>query len=252
MAACETELRRNSLDSDAVTSVVITQSNYVPWRGWYSMVRSADVLVYLDDVQYTRRDWRNRNLIGGFERPRWLTIPLRNSGNYHSRIHEMKVSEPAWWRSHLGILDETYKSQAHYQAMRIDIHHQFQALDAIDSLSEINRRLNDWVFSVLDISIKIHDSREFSSSESKTSRLVDICKTLGANEYVSGPAARVYLDESQFRRNNLDVRWVDYQELYPLRGSAMFHQELSILHTLAMGSRGDAIRLSTFRTHTDE
>ena len=69
-----------------MATALITQSNYVPWRGWFAMAHIADVVVFLDDVQYTRRDWRNRNLIRSNSGPRWITIPVATSSRYTARI----------------------------------------------------------------------------------------------------------------------------------------------------------------------
>jgi len=229
-----------------MTSAVITQSNFVPWRGWYAMIRSADVLVYLDDVQFTRRDWRNRNFIASGQGPKWMSIPLNNSGNYCSLIHEMTVSNPDWWKSHIDLLENTYRDQANFRKIRTAIHAVFESLQGVESLSEINRRMNDWVFTILGITIRVHDSREFSSGLRKTERLVEICKSVGADEYISGPTARAYLDETLFDMNSTRVRWVDYSRLPPVLTTETTTQELSILHHLATTEISNAIRLSSF------
>jgi hypothetical protein len=210
------------------------------------MVRSADVIVYLDDVQFTRRDWRNRNLITSGQGPKWMSIPLNNSGNYFSLIHEMTVSEPDWWKSHLALLENTYRNQENFRKIRTEIQAVFESLQGVESLSEINRRINDWVFSVLGIAVQIHDSREIPSQLKRTERFVEICKLFGASEYVSGPAARAYLDERLFNMNSITVRWVDYSKLPPAHSDDAKTQELSILHHLATEEISKVIRLSSF------
>ena len=212
------------------------------------MVRSADVLVYLDDVQFTRRDWRNRNIISGERGPRWMTVPLKNSGNYDSLIHEMVISDFSWWKSHLSLLENTYCDQRHYRELRTQLHSVFQSLHGIESLSDINRKVNDWIFSTLKVATSIRDSREIPSLHKKSERLVEICKLVGANEYISGPAARAYLDEALFDMNSIRVRWVDYSKLPPILTTETTTQELSILHHLATTEISDAIRLSSFDT----
>ena len=75
-------------------TTVITQSNYIPWKGYFDQIAMADVFVLLDSVQYTRRDWRNRNLIKTPTGPRWLSVPLETKGHYKSEINKMRVSDP--------------------------------------------------------------------------------------------------------------------------------------------------------------
>ena len=231
-----------------MTSVVITQSNYVPWRGWYAMVRVADTLVYLDDVQFTRRDWRNRNVIAGGRETKWMTIPLKNSGNYHSLVHEMTVSDQRWWESHLSLLESTYHSQKFFSSFLTEIKSVYQNLDGIDSLASINRRLNEWIFSALEITTSVRDSREIPSQLKKSERLVEICKFIGADEYVTGPAAKVYLDETLFDANSIKVRWIDYSKLPPIEEPQLPEQELSILHFFATMERSKVIHLSSFKS----
>lgn len=231
-----------------MTSVLITQSNYLPWRGWYAIARLTDILVYLDDVQFTRRDWRNRNLIADERGPKWLTVPLQNSGNYHSFICNMVISESDWWQKHLKLLDQAYGKFESYESLRSELSSVFESLDGIKSLSEINRLLNEWVFSTLKIKTYVRDSREFPSSQRKTARLIEICQALGATDYISGPAARAYLDESQFETNSINVKWIDYSKLPPVEVPQLPGQELSIFHFLATTERSKVIHLSSFNS----
>jgi len=212
------------------------------------MVRSADVLVYLDDVQFTRRDWRNRNIIASAQGQKWMSIPLHNSGNYLSLIHEMTISNPDWWKSHINLLENAYRNQENFKKMRTAIHAVFESLQGIESLSEINKKINNWVFSILGISVQVRDSREFPSELRKTARLLEICKIVGADEYISGPAARAYLDKALFDMNSIRVRWVDYSKLPSVLTTETTTQELSILHHLATTEISNAIRLSSFDT----
>lgn len=211
------------------------------------MVRDADILVYLDDVQFTRRDWRNRNVIAGGREPKWMTIPLKNSGNYHSLIHEMTVSDQRWWESHLSLIESTYFSQKFFSSFITEIKSVYQNLEGIDSLASINRRVNEWIFSALEITTSVRDSREFPSQLKKSERLVEICKFVGADEYVSGPAAKAYLDETLFEANSIKVRWIDYSKLPPIEVPQLPEQELSILHFFATMERSKVIRLSSFK-----
>src|ERR1700730_393932 len=95
-------------------TVVITQSNYLPWRGYFDLLRSADEVILLDSVQYTRRDWRNRNRIKTSSGPVWLTIPVEVKGRYHQPIDEVRVSDPTWSDRHRRAIDMAYRRAPHY------------------------------------------------------------------------------------------------------------------------------------------
>ena len=73
--------------------VLITQSNYIPWKGYFSAISKVDVFVVYDEMQYTKRDWRNRNLIKTPNGLKWLSIPVEVKGKYFQKINETKVSD---------------------------------------------------------------------------------------------------------------------------------------------------------------
>src|SRR6476661_5616886 len=81
-------------------SIAIVQSNYIPWKGYFDMIRSVDEFILYDDVQYTRRDWRNRNRIKSSHGAQWLTIPVEVKGKYLQKIKETRVSDRLWARNH--------------------------------------------------------------------------------------------------------------------------------------------------------
>ncbi len=89
-------------------SVAIVQSNYIPWRGYFDLISSVDEFILLDDVQYTKQDWRNRNRIKTEHGVVWLTIPVR--GALHKRIDQVEVADPDWAGRHLEILARAYRS----------------------------------------------------------------------------------------------------------------------------------------------
>jgi hypothetical protein len=88
--------------------VAITQSNYIPWKGFFDSIRMVDVFVLYDDMQYTKRDWRNRNLIKSPEGTKWLSIPVEVKGKYFQKISETKISDPSWTKQHWSTLQHTY------------------------------------------------------------------------------------------------------------------------------------------------
>src|ERR1041384_7029573 len=95
--------------------VAIVQSNYIPWKGYFDMIRGVDEFVLYDDVQYTRRDWRNRNRIKTAQGTQWLTIPVEVKGKYLQAIKETKISDPSWGRTHWRTLCHSYNRAPHFR-----------------------------------------------------------------------------------------------------------------------------------------
>lgn len=217
-----------------MTTALITQSNYVPWRGWFAMAHVADVVVYLDDVQYTRRDWRNRNLIRSSNGIRWITIPVSTSGRYTARICDIEVADDSWQRSHLSILDHTYETFDRYHLIRDRVRDMYQQTVGCTKLSETNHMITRNLFEILGIRVDTYRSHEFPLHEDPTERIIKICLALGVSRYVTGPAAKNYLVEDRFRNHGLQVEWFDYGKLSPIRSEISVGSELSILDLLSV------------------
>jgi hypothetical protein len=227
--------------------VAIVQSNYIPWKGYFDLINSVDEFILYDDVQYTRRDWRNRNRIKTAHGVRWLTIPVEVKGKYLQKIKDTMVSGDDWRREHWATLCHSYGKAPHFREFR----EQFEALylgGRQRYLSEINRAWLDTLCSALGISTRITWSWDYRlTADDPTERLLEICLQAGAAEYLSGPAARDYLDEEIFRRAAVGVRWMDYSgypeypQLYP-----PFDHQVSVVDLLFMTGRTAPSCLKSF------
>lgn len=189
--------------------VAIVQSSYIPWKGYFDLIRAADEFVLLDEVQFTRRDWRSRNRIKTPTGAAWLSIPVANKGRFHQRIDQTLVSDPDWAISHWRTLRANYARTPHFREFGAA----FEALYVRPPslrLSDINRSFIDAVCSMLGIRTRISWSTDYAPREGRTERLLDVCLQTGATEYLSGPAARDYLDVSRFSEAGIAVTFVDY------------------------------------------
>jgi hypothetical protein len=188
--------------------VVILQSNYIPWKGYFDLMRFADEFVILDEVQFTQQDWRNRNVVKTQQGLQWLTIPVKASGK--QTIDEIEVSKPNWHIRHWKTISQNLRRAAHFDRYEAELHQAFLAAGEIPLLSHINlhflKRICEW----LDIKTRITSSSEYPAPSEKTERLVSICQQAKASEYVSGPAAKDYLDEERFKEAGIAVHWFDY------------------------------------------
>jgi hypothetical protein len=189
--------------------VLITQSNYIPWKGYFSAISKVDVFVIYDEMQYTKRDWRNRNLIKTPNGLKWLSIPVEVKGKYFQKINETKVSDKKWNKSHLGLLKQNY-SKAKYYKETIGWIEELYMNCNFEYLSEINLYFVREINKYLNINAEIRFSKDFDLHEDRNQRLINICKELNATDYYSGPAAKFYMDEDLFNNNNIKVHYFDY------------------------------------------
>jgi len=217
-------------------TVAIVQSNYVPWKGYFDLIRSADEFVLYDDVQYTRRDWRNRNRIKTADGTQWLTIPVEVKGKYEQTIRLTRVTEAGWAENHRTRLRHAYGKAPFYAAYHDAIDDAYAEAGRREFLTEINDLLIRRVCELLGIETRITDCAAYRlDNPDPSGRLLDICLQAGATEYLSGPAARAYMDESLFARAGVAVRYMDYAGYpeYPQLYDAFDHA-VSVLDLLFM------------------
>lgn len=188
-------------------SIVILQSNYIPWRGYFDLLNYADEFVIYDEVQYTKNDWRNRNRVISPNGAVWLTIPVKYK--FGQRINETVVADPNWGRKHWEVLHQYYKKAPFFMLYKNIFEEIYLGFDG-ESISEINLIFIRAICRILGINTRISSSIEYSSVQGKTARLVDICRQLGGSEYITGPAAKNYLDESLFVDRGINVKYMNY------------------------------------------
>ena len=149
----------------------IVQSSYIPWKGYFDLINSADEFILLDDVQFTRRDWRNRNLVKAPTGLLWLTIPVAVKGKYFQRICETAISDPGWRERHWQGIVHNYSRARHFQTYK-EVFEELYAGATHRLLSEVNLRFLSKICSVLGITTRLSWSTEHEHAEGKTERLV--------------------------------------------------------------------------------
>jgi hypothetical protein len=193
----------------APKKVAIVQSNYIPWKGYFDLIHMVDEFVLYDDMQYTRRDWRNRNCIKTPNGLEWLTIPVDVKGKYFQKIRETRVSDPDWTKSHWKTLSHNYAKAACFAQFR-ELFEELYLGCREELLSRINLRFIDAICRILGIDTKLSWSMDYELVDGKTERLVGLCKSTRATHYVSGPSARDYMDERLFEQEGIAVSYIDY------------------------------------------
>ena len=193
--------------------VAIVQSSYIPWKGYFDLINSVDEFVLFDDVQYTRRDWRNRNRIKTPSGPAWLSIPVSSKGQFEEPIREIDVDGHDWAVRHWRTLRANYARAPHFRAYA-PILEQLYLGCAEPRLSGVNRRFLSAVCDILGIRTTLSWSWNYRIDAGKTHRLVSICRQAGADVYVSGPSAASYLEPQLFHDAGIRLVYFDYSA-YP-------------------------------------
>ena len=195
-------------------TVAITQSNYIPWKGYFDLVRSVDELVLFDSMQFTRRDWRNRNRIKTAHGPAWLTIPVQVKGKYHQKISETVVANHSWAATHWRTIANAYAKAPFFSQFAPFFENLYAQAAQLENLSAINHLFLSNINHLLNIKTPLIFDTAFPEFQGKTERLVALCQAARATTYISGPAAKDYIDESLFEQADIRLSWFDYPD-YP-------------------------------------
>nr|WP_205019774.1 WbqC family protein [Paraburkholderia azotifigens] len=190
-------------------SVAIVQSCYIPWKGYFDMIGSVDEFILYDDMQYTRRDWRNRNQIKTAQGLLWLTVPVKVKGKYLQTIRETEIDDQRWRSDHWKALQQNYRRAPYFEQIAAALEPYYLDRE-FTHLSELNRALTEEICKLLDITTTLKWSWDYTLADGKTERLVDLCKQAGATTYISGPAARDYIEPELFEAAGIELRYCDY------------------------------------------
>jgi hypothetical protein len=189
-------------------TVVILQSNYIPWKGYFDLMHDADEFVLLDDVQYTRQDWRNRNQVKAACGPQWLTIPVK--ARFGQRIDETEIARPDWAPSHWSRIVQLYRKTPHFSAYADRVEDLYMRAAGETLLARVNKLFLAGLGTMLGIETRLRASTEFPAIDGRTERLVGLCRAVNATRYVSGPAAKSYLQGELFDQAGIDLTFKSY------------------------------------------
>lgn len=224
--------------------VAILQSNYIPWKGYFDLMNQVDDFVIYDCVQYTKNDWRNRNQIKSKNGLQWLTIPV-SIKNSNQLINETKTANNIWTKKHFKTIEQTYAKAEFFKDYKDELKECYSQAQQLTSLSEINLLFIKWINKKLGITTSMHFAESFELPDDRIERLVSICETLNADTYLSGPAAKDYLNEDNFTNKGITVEWMNYggySEYKQLHGE--FTPFVSVLDSLFNQSGSCALGLN--------
>lgn len=193
-----------------MTTVTISQSNYLPWRGYFSQIQNSDFFVFLDNVQFTRRDWRTRNKIRTPQGAEWLNIPISKSESKFELIENVKILDDSFLEKHLETIRRNYSRAKQFNPNWVEL--QTILCDSYnENLSTFNQKVIENISERFRLKCSFMSAGQFENSADATERLLNICLALNATKYQTGSKAKSYLDVSRFNSKGIEVIWANYE-----------------------------------------
>ncbi len=208
-------------------TAVILQPGYLPWLGFFDLMCKADKFVVFDDVQYTVRDWRNRNRIKTPNGMMWLTVPVKAKGVREKLIKDVEIDNTQQWqKKHLRSIGSFYKKAKHFGEIMELLENIYKK--GYKFLIDVDMDFITAVRRYLSLEAEIVFSSEVSSINKKDEKLLSVCKSLDVTHYLTGNVAKDYLREPLFTAEGIAVQWHDYR--HPYHNQLWFKEQGFISH----------------------
>lgn len=190
--------------------VSMHQPNYIPWLGYFYKIYKSDVFVIADDVQYTKHSYINRNKIKTSQGSLWLTAPVNFKNSLKQNINQVKTKDKLIWKKkHLRTIEQYYKKAEFFN----DFYELFREtlLKEYDTISDLNISMIKSICKLLGINTEIILSSELNVNGKKLERIINICKAVNVDIYLSGQGAKKYNDLQLFEENNIKLVYTDFK-----------------------------------------
>lgn len=199
--------------------IAILQPNYIPWKGVFDLIDRVDHFVFYDDVQYTKKDWRNRNYIKSKDSDLLLSVPVKTKGKTGQLIKDTLIdNDHKWQMKHYKSIVNCYKQSQFFERYHF-ILEELYLNNTWNLLSELNVFSTKIISKAINIQTNWHLSSNLSKSGSKIGdKAIKICKELNCNYFINGPSSKKFLDLNLFKKNNIHVEFIKYE--FPL-----YHQQ---------------------------
>jgi hypothetical protein len=188
--------------------ITIHQPQYLPWLGYLDKIDKADVFVLLDNVQFKKNEWQNRNRIKTAQGCQWITVPVLY--RLPEKINEVRINNKTnWSRKHLQALITNYSKSTYFDNYKSFFEDIFSR--SWDRLVDINIEIIKFLISALELKTRLVMASDLKLREEPTERLIDICKTLNGNKYLAGKDGNKYMNLELFDKEGIEVIFHDFK-----------------------------------------
>jgi hypothetical protein len=185
------------------------QVGYLPWLGFFDQIYKCDIYVLSIQVQYNKYSWRNRNRIRTKEGWCWLTVPIFTKGKFGQKLKEVKIdNQQNWAKKHWNIIKNYYYKAPYFSKYASFFEELYRK--RWEYIVDLDLAIIAYLLGQLGIKTKIILSSQLVSQATKTEGIIDICRELGATEYLSPSAGRNYIQENKIFSLGIQLEYHDY------------------------------------------
>ncbi|MCC7431476.1 WbqC family protein [bacterium] len=189
--------------------VSIHQPQFFPYLGYFAKINQADFFVFLDNVQYKKNEWQNRNKIKTQDGWQWLTVPVNYK--FPQKMFEVVLAtRNDWKKKHLNAIKTNY-SKAQFFTEIFELVQKIYAFEG-ENIATFNTNLVVEICNYLGIKTKILVASELGNfTENPDERLVEICRKLGSKNYLAGAGGKDYMNLEVFEKAGVTVIFQSYK-----------------------------------------
>jgi len=191
-----------------LTTISIHQPGYIPWAGFFKKIELSNIFVYLNDAQFKKNDWQNRNKIRTSDGLMWLSVPVKS--NFGVSLNKIEIDNSGdWSRKHKKSIELNYSKAKYFEKYW----NFFESIydNKFEFLLDLNMKFIEKLNELLDIKTKTILSSELNLTKKGSERVLEICKRLSADTYISGTFGKEYLNLEEFKKNNIEVQFQNFQ-----------------------------------------
>lgn len=189
--------------------ISVHQPQYIPWLGFFDKIKRSDCFVFLDLVQYKAREFQNRNKIRTKDGAMWLTVPVISKGLRTQKITDVLIdNESDWQNKHWGSIRSNYRRAPFFKRYESFFKETYSL--KWEKLTELNVHIIKYILQELRINTPLRFESEIGTTCESTERIIELCRKLNADTYLSGIGGKDYLDEERFREENIKLEYQYY------------------------------------------
>lgn len=212
--------------------ISINQPAYLPWLGYFHRIAISDAHIVLDNVQFEKNSFTNRNRVRTAQGWCWLTVPIKTAGRFGAlAICDVEIdNDRPWAKKHWTTLVSNYSRAPFFSTHAAFFEDVYQRHWV--KLQDLCWMITEYLLEAFEIRTAIHFSSEIGATGKKDELVLNLCRAMRGNVYLSGPLGRNYLRETLFIEHNIEVRYHEFEPVLYKQVYSGFERSLSALDLL--------------------